>query len=114
MRKDPPLYCTAGPVNKSNMFIWEAQIIGPPSTPYHGGVFKLQITFPSDYPDSPPRLQFITVPLHLNISSSGTICNSLLTRWHSNLSIGIRLYFKFKTYSHIIENIQQVVIRQKM
>ena len=57
--KNPPGNCNAYP-NKENIYSWTAQIYGPGDTPYEGGVFKLNIIYPKDYPFKPPKINFIT------------------------------------------------------
>ncbi|XP_010430904.1 PREDICTED: ubiquitin-conjugating enzyme E2 2-like [Camelina sativa] len=56
-----------------DIFRWEATLIGPVNTPYEGGVFKLRLSFPPDYPRSPPKFVFITRICHPNVSDSGGI-----------------------------------------
>ena len=33
---------------------WFSQIVGPPNSPFHQGVFTLKITIPANYPSAPP------------------------------------------------------------
>lgn len=45
-----------------------------PQTPYHGGVFKLELFLPQEYPMAPPKVRFMTKIWHPNIDSIGIIC----------------------------------------
>lgn len=85
--KDPPMNCSAGPVN-DDIFHWKAVLMGPSDSPFEGGVFHLNIHFPSDYPFKPPKVTFITKIYHPNINSNGIICLDILkNQWSPALTI---------------------------
>lgn len=87
IQKDTPVNCSAGP-NNNDLFNWEATIIGPTETPYEGGIFRLKILFPADYPFKPPKITFETPIYHPNINSNGGICLDILKdQWSPALNI---------------------------
>ena len=47
----------AGPMSEDNFFEWEAAITGPEATPFEDGVFLARLSFPRDYPLSPPKMR---------------------------------------------------------
>ena len=79
LARDPPAQLSAGPAGE-DLFCWQATIMGPPDSPYQGGLFFLTIHFPSDYPFKPPKVVFTTKIYHPNINSNGSICLDIL-RW---------------------------------
>ena len=53
-----------------------------------GGVFFLNIHFPTDYPFKPPKFAFTTRIYHPNINSNGAICLDILrSQWSPALTV---------------------------
>ncbi|KAL7564592.1 hypothetical protein ACA910_017935 [Epithemia clementina (nom. ined.)] len=93
-RKDHPMGFYARPQNRgdgsANMMVWEAGIPGKKGTDWEGGVYKLLMSFPSDYPSKPPECQFIPPLFHPNIFKSGHVCLSILKEdkgWRPSISL---------------------------
>lgn len=73
IKKNPATSWNAGPVDESDLFLWQGAIFGPENTPYEGGIFYLNIRFPSDYPWKPFKIQFITKIYHPHVNRVGGI-----------------------------------------
>jgi ubiquitin-conjugating enzyme E2 O len=68
---------------EERMDLLRAVIIGAPGTPYHDGLFFFDIFLPTDYPNEPPQVHYISGGLRLNpnLYESGKVCLSLLNTW---------------------------------
>ncbi|KAM7538821.1 hypothetical protein Aperf_G00000051547 [Anoplocephala perfoliata] len=83
-----PTNCSASPIDESDLYHWEGTIVGPEGTPYEGGIFKLIIELPLEYPFRPPKVKFKTPIYHPNIDGFGTICVDILgSAWSPTLTI---------------------------
>ena len=88
LRADPPANCSAGPVREDDLLRWKGVIFGPADSPFAGGVFNLDILFPTDYPFKSPSITFTTKIYHPNINSSGAICLDILkSQWSPVMTI---------------------------
>jgi len=63
---------------ENNLFEWHVFIQGPPDSYYEGGIFRAQMNFPDDYPNSPPKLKFLSHFWHPNVYIDGGVCISIL------------------------------------
>ena len=65
-----------------------ALIIGPSETPYFGGNYLFELTYPADYPHSPPSVKYCTngdnVRFNPNLYKCGKVCVSLLNTWRGD------------------------------
>ena len=60
INNNPPPLVSAGPANNHNIMHWTGTVMGPPDTPYEGGMFKMDIHFSHDYPFKHPEVKFTT------------------------------------------------------
>lgn len=61
-----------------DIYNWDILIMGPDATLYEGGFFKAQLIFPTDFPNMPPTMKFISEMWHPNVYEDGKVCISIL------------------------------------
>ncbi|XP_020521288.1 ubiquitin-conjugating enzyme E2 7 isoform X2 [Amborella trichopoda] len=76
--KNPVDGFSAGLVDDDNIFEWNVTITGPPDTIYEGGCFNAIMSFPYNYPNSPPSVRFTSELWHPNVYPDGRVCISIL------------------------------------
>ena len=69
---------------------FHAELLGPQDTPYAGGVFKIALNLPADYPMLPPTVHFVTPICHPNIERVGgkVSLNIFRDEWCPALTLG--------------------------
>jgi ubiquitin-protein ligase len=75
--KEPNYFYSVEP-DMNNFLVWNVLIIGPPDSPFEGGLFNCQFKFTQAYPNKPPEFKFLTPFLHPNIYPDGRVCISIL------------------------------------
>ena len=70
-------------INNEDPLDIQVDIEGPKDTPYEGGMFRVKLFIPSEFPQIAPKGFFITKIFHPNISEKGEICvNTLKKDWN--------------------------------
>jgi len=82
-RRDHPFGFYAKPVRNVQTGVldlksWECGIPGKEKTAWEGGLFKITLSFPDEYPTKPPKCKFVPPLFHPNVYPSGTVCLSIL------------------------------------
>ncbi len=95
--------CSAGPMRTKgiyNLFKWKALMKAPESSPYSGYLYKFEINFPEDYPNSAPEVYCKTDMYHMNIDTDGRVCvDSVNSDWGRAKNINTVLFSIFVIFS---------------
>ena len=104
LNENPIMNCgvTVGLPNEDEPTKWKITLSGPKDTSYSGGIFLLSIQFPSNYPEAPPEICFITPIYHVNVNPRvpksprdeplGHISLSTLYKWRKEYKIKEIIY----------------------
>ena len=92
--KDKPIEnigTTIGLVDDDDIFLWKFTLTGPKDSSYAGGIFRVRIQFPDNYPKGKPEVYFKTPIYHLNINPRkfdrqgaeklGHVCINTINQW---------------------------------
>ncbi|KAG9302950.1 hypothetical protein G9A89_022367 [Geosiphon pyriformis] len=75
-------------VNYEDICDVQAWILGPESTPYENGCFRVKLVLGAEFPAVPPKCYFVTKIFHPNVSRGGDVCvNTLKKDWKKDLGI---------------------------
>eukprot|EP00276_Gloeochaete_wittrockiana_P008534 CAMPEP_0184643222 /NCGR_PEP_ID=MMETSP0308-20130426/23_1 /TAXON_ID=38269 /ORGANISM="Gloeochaete witrockiana, Strain SAG 46.84" /LENGTH=169 /DNA_ID=CAMNT_0027070989 /DNA_START=105 /DNA_END=614 /DNA_ORIENTATION=+ len=78
LNKNPVEGFSAGLIDETNPYEWSICIVGPVDSLYEGGMFNAVLSFPKDYPVSPPKMKFVSEMYHPNVYPDGRVCISIL------------------------------------
>ncbi|TDL27579.1 ubiquitin-conjugating enzyme [Rickenella mellea] len=85
--KNPIPGISAYPVD-DDLLRWDGKVVGSSDSPYKGGSFKFEMTFPPEFPFKAPAVKFTTRIYHPGINEEGSICVPILRdEWKPTVSI---------------------------
>ena len=74
--------------NEADILKGEVLIIGPKDTPYENGFYLFEISYPVNYPYSPPVVKYFTndgiTRFNPNLYKCGKVCLSILNTWRGD------------------------------
>jgi ubiquitin-conjugating enzyme E2 Z len=96
--------------DEDNVMHGFAVVLGPEGSPYYGGAFCFEVTFPSNYPFAPPAFTYLTNDGHVrfnpNLYKNGKVCLSLLNTWAGEPWSGVQ------SLTSILQSIQTAVLNE--
>mmetsp|Transcript_7549 Transcript_7549/g.22369 ORF Transcript_7549/g.22369 Transcript_7549/m.22369 type:complete len:151 (+) Transcript_7549:160-612(+) len=88
LAKSPLAFCPVE-ADEADQLHATARLQGPEGTPYAGGEWTLDLTFPNEYPFKAPNVVLKTEVLHPNVKTdTGEICPDVLfANWSPTLNV---------------------------
>ncbi|XP_026539560.1 ubiquitin-conjugating enzyme E2 L3-like isoform X1 [Notechis scutatus] len=62
----------------TNILLWKGLLV-PDNPPYNKGAFRIEISFPCEYPFKPPTIRFKTKIYHPNVDEMGKCCLPIIS-----------------------------------
>lgn len=91
LQQEPLWGIEINPLDEASLLDWDVTMLGPPETPWEGGIFKLLIRFSPHYSDKAPEVNFFTIPFHPNVDMlNGRPCIDFLddqSLWNPDFSM---------------------------
>ena len=87
--KDKPLSDLGYTIELSdnNILKWRVTLLGAKDTSYAEGIFFIELRFPEDYPQSSPRVIFLTPIYHPNVSPNGFVAVNFIINWKASTRV---------------------------
>lgn len=79
--------------------MWHVLLL-PERSPYNLRAFHVRLTFPEDYPMSPPTVTFTTKIYHPNVGSDGQLCLPLIS--HQNWDPSTKAFQVLKALHELV------------
>ena len=100
-------------VSKTTINVFSFFISGPKDTPYENGIFEFHTAFPTNYPNSEPKVLINTtgggtVRFNPNLYNCGKVCLSLLGTWSGQ--DGEKWNPKTSTFLQVLVSIQSLIL----
>jgi|MesohylFT_1024984.scaffolds.fasta_scaffold19459_3 ubiquitin-protein ligase len=96
--------------DEDNIMHGHAVILGCEGSPYYGGAFCFDVTFPPNYPFAPPVFNYLTNDGHTrfnpNLYKNGKVCLSLLNTWAGEPWSGVQ------SLASVLQSIQSAVLNE--
>jgi len=100
-------------VSKTSINVLSFFISGPKDTPYENGIFEFHTAFPTNYPNSEPKVLINTtgggtIRFNPNLYNCGKVCLSLLGTWSGQ--DGEKWNPKTSTFLQVLISIQSLIL----
>ncbi|CAK6449370.1 unnamed protein product [Pipistrellus nathusii] len=99
LQKDLPHYLRNLSSDDADVLVWHVLLL-PERSPYNLRAFNVRISFPEDYPMSPPMVTFTTKIYHPSVGDDGQVCLPIIS--HQNWNPSTKAYQALKALNELV------------